>query len=142
MAAMIWAKQAGRRTPRPRPPRHPRACQPGHRPSTLMVAEPTPALPSSPPGLPCLARRAAGIRNRGEHDLEGQATAAPGTRRPVIAQDPLSPPAGDDQRVPAGQRRPRRGTARTKTESTTMDPERRLLACLRVSLEALAAQMV
>ena len=53
--------------------------------------EPTPALPSSPPGLPRLARRAAVIRNRGEHDLEGQATAAPGARRPVIAQDPLSP---------------------------------------------------
>ncbi len=53
--------------------------------------EPAPALPSSPPGLPRLARRAAVIRNRGEHDLEGQATAAPGARRPVIAQDPLSP---------------------------------------------------
>jgi hypothetical protein len=64
--------------------------------------EPTRALPSSPPGSPCLARRAAVIRNRGEHDLEGQATAAPGARRPVIAQDPLSPLAGDDQRVPAG----------------------------------------
>ncbi len=34
--------------------------------------EPTPALPSSPPGLPRLARRAAVIRNRGEHDLEGR----------------------------------------------------------------------
>ncbi len=35
--------------------------------------EPTPALPSSPPGLPRFARRAAVIRNRGEHDLEGRA---------------------------------------------------------------------
>ncbi len=60
-----------------------------------------------------------GIPNGGEHDLERQATAAPGARRPVIAQDPLPPLASDDQRVPAGQRRPRRGTARTKTESTT-----------------------
>src|SRR6266705_2067877 len=88
--------------------------------------EPAPALPSSPPGLPRLARRAAVIRNRGEHDLEGQATAAPGARRPVIAQDPLSP---FSRRRSASARRaawPRRGTARTKTESTTMDPERRL----------------
>ena len=60
-----------------------------------------PGLPSSPPGLPRLARRAAVIRNRGEHDLEEQAAAASGARRPVIAQDPLPPLACDDQRVPA-----------------------------------------
>ncbi len=62
-----------------------------HPARTANTKAPAPALPSSPPGLPRLARRAAVIRNRGEHDLEGQATAAPGARRPVIAQDPLSP---------------------------------------------------
>ena len=105
-----------RRTSRPRPPRHPRACHPGHC-HRLLWWRTDPALPSSPPGLPRLAKRAAVIRNRREHDLEGQAAAAPGARRPVIAQGPPSPLAGDDQRVTAGQRRPRRGIARTKTET-------------------------
>ena len=45
-----------------------------------------------------------------------------GARRPVIAQGPPSPLAGDDQRVPTGPRRRRRGIARTRTESTAMDP--------------------
>jgi hypothetical protein len=53
-----------RRTLRPRPLR----CPPRH------------------PGLPRSARRAAGVRNRGEHDLEGQSTAAPG--RPAARDRP------------------------------------------------------
>jgi hypothetical protein len=35
-----------------------------------------------------------------------------GARRPVIAQDPLSPFVGDDQRVPVDHRQPRRGSTR------------------------------
>jgi hypothetical protein len=39
--------------------------------------EPILVLPSSPPGLPRLAKRAAVIRDRGERDLEAQVTARP-----------------------------------------------------------------
>src|SRR6266700_2189964 len=85
------ATRPGRRTPRP-PAAAASARLPAWPPPIDSYGgEPTPALPSSPPGLPRLARPAAAIRNRGEHDPEGQATAAPGARRPVIAQDPLSP---------------------------------------------------
>jgi hypothetical protein len=59
--------------------------------------EPTAALPSSPLGF--ATRGAAAMWDRGEHDLDGQAVSAPGARRPVIAQDLLSPLAGDVQEV-------------------------------------------
>ena len=120
------ATRPGRRTPRP-PAAAASARMPAWPPPIDSYGgEPTPALPSSPPGLPRLARRAAVIRNRGEHDLEGQATTAPGARRPVISQDPLSPFSRRRSASAGRAAWPRRGTARTKTESTTMDPERRL----------------
>jgi len=112
---VLAATRPGRRTPRPRPPEHPQACQPGHR---LTAANRPPRLPSSHPVRHAWQDVQGGIRNRREYDLEGQATAAPGARRPVITQDLLPPLAAHDQRVPAGQRRLRRGTARTKTESS------------------------
>src|SRR6266568_4130219 len=71
-------------------------------------------------------RRAAVMPDRGNMTSMGQAVGAPGARRPAIAQDLLPPLTGDDQRVPAGQRRPRSATARVRTESTAMDPERLL----------------
>ena len=74
-------------------------------------------------------RRAAVMPDRGNMTSMGQAVGAPGARRPVIAQDLLPPLAGDDQRVPAGQRRPRSATARVRTESTAMDPERCSYVC-------------
>jgi hypothetical protein len=60
-----------------RPPRHPYACQPGHHPSTLTMANRPWRVPPSPPGLPRLASRCSG-HPEPAGNTTSKATPAPG----------------------------------------------------------------
>jgi len=98
------ATRPGRRTPRPRPQRHLHACQPGHRPSTLMVANRPPRCPPRHPV--CHASR--GVQR--SSGTAGNMTSKDRRPRRLAPGGPWSPKThsrrlvGDDQRVPAGQR--------------------------------------